>query len=45
MPNLATKNVLFGYFWARIKKTTVVIFEIGTVEFVESEFLTQTVNL
>ena len=29
-----TKNALFGYFWARILKKTIVRFEISTLEFV-----------
>ena len=33
MPKFGTKNALFGYFWARIKKKTIVIFEIRTLEF------------
>ena len=43
MPKLGTKNALFGYFWARIFKNTV-IFEIRTVEFVKHESLTHTMN-
>ena len=43
MFKLGTKNVLFGYFWtkmayldifwAKINKTTIAVFEIGTLEF------------
>ena len=29
-----TKNPLFGYFWARIFKKAIVIFEISTLKFV-----------
>ena len=31
---LLTKNVLFGYFWIRIFKKIIVIFEISTLKFV-----------
>ena len=41
MPKFVTQNALFGYFWAKIKKT-IVIFEISTLEFVKYEFLTHT---
>ena len=34
MPKFETKNALFGYFWARIKKKTIAIFEISTFQFV-----------
>ena len=34
MPKFGTKNALFGYIWARIKKKTIVIFEISTLKFV-----------
>ena len=44
MPKFGTKDALFGYFWARISKKTVVIFEISTLKFVISESLTHTVN-
>ena len=43
MPKLRTKNALFGYFWGRIFKNTV-IFEISSVEFVKHESLTHTMN-
>ena len=43
IPRFGTKNVLFGYFWARILKTTV-IFEISTLKFVENESLTHAVH-
>ena len=34
MPKFGTKNALFGYFWTKIIKKTIVIFEISTLEFV-----------
>ena len=43
MSKFGSKNVLFGYFWARISKS-IVIFEISTLEFVKNESLTQKVN-
>ena len=32
MPKFGTKNALFGYFWARILKKAIVIFEISTLK-------------
>ena len=43
-PKFGTKNVLFGYFWARILRPTAAIFEISTLKFVENESLTHTVD-
>ena len=43
-PKFGTKNVLFGYFWARILRPTAAIFEISILKFVENESLTHTVN-
>ena len=34
MPKFGTKNAIIGYFWARILKLTIVIFEVSTIEFV-----------
>ena len=34
MPKYETTNALFGYFWARIFKKTIAIFEINTLEVV-----------
>ena len=34
MPKFGTKSALFRYFWARILKKTIVIFEISTFELV-----------
>ena len=34
MPKFGTKSALFGYFWARILKKTIVIFEISAFELV-----------
>ena len=34
MPKFGTKNAIIGYFWARILKLTIVIFEVRTIEFV-----------
>ena len=33
MPKFGTKNALFGYFWARILKKSIVMFEIRTLKF------------
>ena len=38
------KTALFGYFWVRILKKAIVLFEISTLKFVKKEFLTHTVN-
>ena len=40
-----SKNALIWYFWARISKKIIVIFEISTLKFIKNEFLTHTVNL
>ena len=44
IPKFGTKNAFFGYFWARILKKAIVIFEINTHKFVKNESLTHTVN-
>ena len=44
MLKLGTESALFGYFWARIKKKTIVSFEISTLKFVKNESLSGTVN-
>ena len=44
MSKFWTKNVLFGYFGARISKKTIVIFAINTLKFVKNESLTHTMN-
>ena len=33
MPKFETKTPLFGYFWTGILKKTIIIFEIGLLEF------------
>ena len=40
MPKFGTKNAIIGYFWARILKLTIVIFEVSTIEFVYLQNLT-----
>ena len=41
MPKFGTKNAVFGYFWARIYKGIIVIFEINTLKFVNLQNFTK----